>query len=152
MRVAGGARHRRKAEVVFGIELLPQPTGQPGVVRPMPRRPMPPMGGASDVFVTRLHVRYDGAHFPEDLVFQETANRENFQGRYVLRHAWTGGDTCPAATEYRRTLGPRFEKEAQTLASLTGWSIEDIRKKIGTPAGVTPQPGPAEAWWQRIWK
>jgi hypothetical protein len=130
----------------------PMPTGPGGgVVRP-PRRPMPPMGGANEVFVTRLHVRYDGAHFPEDLVFQETANKGNFQGRYVLRHAWTGADTCPAATEYRRTLGPRFEKEAQTLASLTGWSIEEIRKKIGAPAGVTPEPGPAEAWWQRIWK
>ena len=56
--------------------------------RPMPR------GGASNVFVTRLHVRYDGAHFPEDLVFQETGDRANFQGRYVLRHAWTGNETC----------------------------------------------------------
>jgi hypothetical protein len=46
----------------------------------------PRRGGAEDVFVTRLHVRYDGEHFPEDLVFQETSDRENFQGRYVLRH------------------------------------------------------------------
>jgi hypothetical protein len=36
------------------------------------------------VFLTRLHVRYDNAHFPEDLVFQETGDRVNFQGRYVL--------------------------------------------------------------------
>jgi hypothetical protein len=34
-----------------------------------------------NVFLTRLHVRYDNAHFPEDLVFQETADRANFQGR-----------------------------------------------------------------------
>jgi len=122
---------------------------------PMPggmRRPIQPGGGASDVFVTRLHVRYDGAHFPEDLVFQETGNRENFQGRYVLRHAWTGGDQCPAAQQYRQTLGPRFEKEAQTLASLTGWGIEDIRKKMGSQGGITPTPGPADPWWNRIWK
>ena len=39
-----------------------------------------------NAFVTRLHVRYDRAHFPEDLMLQETADRENFQGRYVLRH------------------------------------------------------------------
>ena len=33
------------------------------------RRPiMPTMGGARDVFVTRMHVRYDAQHFPEDLV------------------------------------------------------------------------------------
>ena len=36
---------------------------------------------AHRVFLTRLHVRYDNAHFPEDLVFQETADRSNFQGR-----------------------------------------------------------------------
>src|SRR5262249_51619218 len=36
-------------------------------------------GGPRDVFITRLHVRYDAAHFPEDLVFQETADRSNFQ-------------------------------------------------------------------------
>src|SRR5256886_9645889 len=46
--------------------------------------------GARDVFLTRLHVRYDAEHFPEDLVFQETADRTNFQGRYVLRYAWKG--------------------------------------------------------------
>jgi len=135
----------------------PQPTGTgsgPAVRYPRPPRPIPGPGGASDVFVTRLHVRYDGAHFPEDLVFQETANRENFQGRYVLRHAWKGEDTCQAAEDYRRTLGPRYEKEAQTLASLTGWSITDIRRKMTQQGSIAPEPGPgpAEAWWQRIWK
>ena len=50
---------------------------------------------AQNVFVTRLHVRYDRDHFPEDLVFQETGDRTNFQGRYVLRHPWTG-DARPA--------------------------------------------------------
>src|SRR5205823_1025414 len=36
-------------------------------------------GGAANAFLTRLHVRYDRAHFPEDLVFQETGDRQNFQ-------------------------------------------------------------------------
>src|SRR3954469_3703794 len=30
-------------------------------------------GGAANAFLPRLHVRYDAAHFPEDLVFQQTA-------------------------------------------------------------------------------
>ena len=69
------------------------------------RRPRPDvMPGAQNVFVTRLHVRYDDAHFPEDLVFQETADRENFQGRYVLRHPWKGNDRCEEAEAYRREL------------------------------------------------
>ena len=107
-------------------------------------------GGPQSTFVTRLHVRYDNAHFPEDLVFQETADRENFQARYVLRHSWTGGATCDAARQYRQELGARQEREAQALASLTGWNITDIRSKSGMTAVVTPANTPT--WWQRLWK
>ena len=103
---------------------------------------------APNVFVTRLHVRYDGAHFPEDLVFQQTGDRQNFQGRYVLRHAWTGGDTCSAATEYRRGVAERHEREAEQLASLTGWNLAEIRKKMGPDAAAGPEP----VWWQKLWK
>ena len=64
-------------------------------------------GGAADVFVTRLHLRYDAAHFPEDLVFQETADRTNFQGRYVLRHPWTGtGDLRGGASVSQHSASP----------------------------------------------
>ena len=54
-------------------------------------RPSKGMAPAQNVFLTRLHVRYDAAHFPEDLIFQETSDRANFQARYILRHPWTGG-------------------------------------------------------------
>lgn len=104
------------------------------------------MGVAPEVYVTRLHLRYDREHFPEDLVFQETGNRENFQGRYVLRHAFKGSARCPAGEQYRAGLPARFEREAQTLASLTGWDIADIRKKLEIP----PTP-PEEPWWRRLW-
>ena len=106
-------------------------------------------GAPPDVFITRLHVRYDAEHFPEDLVFQETADRTNFQGRYVLRHAWTGGVTCASADEYRRMLGLRHEREAQTLASLTGWDIQDIRRKMGAD-DTYPLPD-ERPWWRRLW-
>jgi hypothetical protein len=109
------------------------------------------VGGAQDAFVTRLHVRYDNTHFPEDLVFQETADRENFQARYVLRHPWTGNATCDAARQYRQELGGRQEREAQTLASLTGWNIAEIRNKSGISATAAPT-APAPTWWQRLWK
>jgi len=100
-----------------------------------------------DVFLTRLHVRYDNAHFPEDLVFQETADRTNFQGRYVIHHAWTGNASCPAAVAYRSSLSDRRNQEAQSLASLTGWPVTDIRRKMGLTEDV-----PNGAWWDRIWK
>jgi hypothetical protein len=108
-------------------------------------------GGAAppNVFVTRLHVRYDKAHFPEDLVFQETADKTNFQGRYVLRHAFKGADTCQAAAAYYRSVNDRREQEAQRLASLTGWDVAQIRRKNGVGEGPGPQP---VSWWERIWK
>jgi hypothetical protein len=105
-------------------------------------------GGARDVFLTRLHVRYDAAHFPEDLVFQETADRTNFQGRYVLRHPWTGADTCEAAARYRAEVARRQEDEVRTLATLTGWPIAEIRAKAPISG---ERPSPARNWWQRLW-
>ena len=117
----------------------------------------------TNVFITRLHVRYTRDKFPEDLMFQETSNRQFFQGRYIIRHPFTGGSTvptvitqpnkqaakpqpikpiiiyvkppialpqprppydpnCPAL--YKKSLPARFEKEAQTLAKLTGWKVQ----------------------------
>jgi hypothetical protein len=101
--------------------------------------------GAADVFLTRLHVRYDREHFPEDLVFQETGDRANFQARYILHHAWNGDSSCDAAREYRRSLHTRQEKEAENLASLTGWSLTDVRKKMNLAAYVEPK---EKKWWE----
>jgi hypothetical protein len=105
--------------------------------------------GAPQVFVTRLHVRYDDKNFPEDLVLQETGDQSSFQGRYVMRHPWTGEATCDGAIEYRESLRKRQEQEARTLASLTGWNVNEIRSNIdfadAGPQGEKP-------WWQKIWQ
>ncbi|MFQ5458852.1 MAG: DUF2330 domain-containing protein, partial [Myxococcota bacterium] len=84
-----------------------------------------------------------------DLVFQETADRANFQGRYVMRHAWTGDEQCEAATQYRKDLVKRHEGEAARLASLTGWDIADIRRKMKIEAPASDTDG--GSWWERIW-
>ncbi len=130
----------RKLGVFWFNEAGPAPVPQG---RPSPYRPRP-----QDVFLTRLHVRYDNAHFPEDLVFQETSDRANFQGRYVLRHPWDGTDSCDAAAEYRRALTDRRDREVQTLASLTGWDVNDIRRRANV--GPPPPDVPVK-WWQKIW-
>ena len=104
--------------------------------------------GAQDVFVTRLHVRYDQDYFPEDLVFQETGDRQNFQGRYVIRHPFRGELTCDA-TAYLNQVRERQEREAETLANLTGWDIDEIRAKIDYVDGSPAEPD--EPWWRRIW-
>lgn len=108
-------------------------------------------GGAQDVFLSRLHLRYDSEHFPEDLVFQETGDRQNFQGRYILRHPWKGSASCAAAKAYRRELPKRFDQQAQTLASLTGWDVNKIRGRMNLKAS-TSGPAKDEPWWKTIWK
>ncbi len=102
-------------------------------------------------FITRLHLRYDGVHFPEDLAFQETADRTNFQARFVLHHEWKGSEDCPAARQYREGLRTRRAQEAKNLAELTGWGLEAIRGKMAVNADWSA-PEDQLKWWQRIWK
>jgi hypothetical protein len=92
---------------------------------------------ARDVFVTRLHVRYDAEHFPQDLTFQETGDRSNFQARFVIRHADKGPARCDAAHQYREQVLPqRRDKAIATLANLTGWSPLAIRHRLGDRMGA----------------
>jgi hypothetical protein len=115
-----------------------------------PRGYVPPQG--TNVFLTRLHVRYDEAHFPEDLAFQETSDRENFQARYVLRHPWKGEATCDAARAYLKEVPKRQSQEAMTLARLTGWNLQDIRKKANLPVAQRIDPKKEEkSWWDDLW-
>ncbi len=97
-------------------------------------------GGGSDAFVTRLHVRYDAKTFPEDIVFMETRDRTNFQGRYVQRHPWHGQSSCEAAKNYSSGLPARFALEARNLEDLTGWTHKDIEARMaqtGQPLQVS---------------
>jgi hypothetical protein len=116
--------------------------------RPDDRRIMPQP--ARNVFVTRLHVRYDAEHFPEDLMFQETGDRQNYQGRYVIRHPWQGESSCDL-TQYHAGVRERQEREAQQLANLTGWDIGSIRDKIAFAGGQRPD-SEREPWWKRLWQ
>ena len=99
----------------------------------------------NNVFITRLHVRYDRQHFPEDLRFQETANQQFFQGRYIIRHPYQENISCNAGQEYQRQVRLRQEKEVETLAKLTGWNTNDIRQKVKF-FEVESIP-----WWRRLW-
>ncbi|WP_392533701.1 DUF2330 domain-containing protein [Nostoc sp. C117] len=110
-------------------------------VSPSFRRPSP----RSNVFISRLHVRYTRNKFPEDLIFQQTGNRESFQGRYVLQHTFQGELNCQAGREYKRSLPKRFEQEAQTLAKLTNWNIQDIRNKMKLSVGNL-----SFSWWENL--
>ncbi|MDX1977790.1 MAG: DUF2330 domain-containing protein [Pseudanabaenaceae cyanobacterium bins.68] len=102
----------------------------------------------SNVFITRLHIRYDRATFPEDLQFKETNNRQLFQGRYILRHPYRGKSTCAADVVYRKQVRDRQEREAETLAQLTGWNLQDLRRK----SNITENRANNQPFWRRFWR
>jgi len=106
------------ADVLDGSQVAAPPPGSPpgppGPPVPV-RRPMPRWRGGGFV-LTRLHMRYGKDGLGEDLVFRAAppiaGGREfltdgskletgavqsgvnNFQGRYAIRHAWTGPVAC----------------------------------------------------------
>ena len=116
---------------------------------PVPNLPLQP-----EAYITRLHVKYDAEHFPEDLFFQETGDTENFQGRYVLRHPWTREMKCEAANKYQKELKERQKTEAETLAKLTQWKIEDIYKEIGKELTTSQDSSEKTSgkWYRNIFK
>jgi hypothetical protein len=78
------------------------------------------------IHITRMHLRYDRENFPQDLLFQATPNRENFQARYVTHIPAKGSMDCDAAEEYLTKLALRRESELKSLNQLTGWSTEEF--------------------------
>jgi hypothetical protein len=136
------SREELRSLGVFWLdEAQPRPYG-------MLYRPGPPFnGGAMPVMLTRLHVRYSADTFPEDLMFQETADQQNYQARYVLQHPWKGSpDACSEATNYFKQVRERQSQEAQTLADLTGWDLGSIMKNVG----LTEVPSQT-LWWKGLW-
>ncbi len=132
-----------------GVFWLDNTNSSSGAIPPSFRRRAP---SQSNTFITRVHVRYTRTKFPEDLMFHETGNRDNFQGRYVLNHPYKGNLTCDAGKKYRQTLRPRFEKEASNLANLTGWSIRDINKKIDfSIADTKTTTNTNPKFWNNVW-
>jgi hypothetical protein len=102
------------------------------------------------VVLTRLHLRYDPEHFPEDLVFQTTADKANWQARYVIHHPYSGTDECPELARYRKGVWDRRRKEAQNYCSLTGARMEDVRAQMGVKSNWA-MPVETATWWERIW-
>ena len=103
--------------------------------------------GAQPAMVTRLHLRYTRDSLPEDLAFQETADRTPWQVRYVLRTPWTGEESaCPGAGPYFEQVRERQEREAATLASLTAGDLAAIRTRMNL-ARRDPPP----RWWESMW-
>ena len=130
-----------------------------------------------NVFITRLHIRYNRDNFPEDLFFQPTSNRQSFQGRYIINHPYTDeiGQTCPKVLqEIEKELQETENEELQGIKTkkqflnLVGRKYSEVllerqEKEVQNLARLTgwniknirnkanfnqPKNTP---WWQNLW-
>jgi hypothetical protein len=83
---------------------------------------------SGDLFITRLHVRYDRKHFPQDLQFQVTPNTERFQCRYVMQQPAMYDLYCQESLPYLKNLIKRRKTEIQTYTELTGIVANDATR------------------------
>jgi MYXO-CTERM domain-containing protein len=131
-------------------------------------------GGGGDLVLTRLHARYGKADAPNDLVFRaappivggreerdDAGNLEkrsrpdetnNFQGRYAIRHRWTGPIACDSPQRGRwggppdgsdPEIAQGEAKPAQNLAfaprgkvqlpNLVAQDVPEIGVRVGVP-------------------
>lgn len=107
--------------------------------------------GVGQVMLTRLHLRYDAAHFPEDLQLQETTDRANWQARYVIHHPYAGTDECPQLAAYHKSLWDRRRNEAQNYCDLTGADLGSVRRRMEV-AEDWSKPDESLNWWERMWR
>lgn len=87
-------------------------------------------GDGQQGFITRLHVRYDRTHFPEDLLFQETPDRDQYQARYVIHHHLEAKviAECRQLAAYHRDLPQRMAAEQANVVTLTGWNPATVHE------------------------
>jgi hypothetical protein len=110
-----------------------------------------PAVSPGDLVLTRLHLRYDGRHFPEDLQLQETADRTNWQARYVIHHPYRGMDECPELDTYHQEIRERRRKEAENFCELTGADLNATRSRMAVGDDWF-EPDEALHWWERLWR
>ena len=88
---------------------------------------------SDNVYFTRLHIRYNRRSFPQDLMFQVTPNKENYQARYIVTHPATGDFNCEAGKKYLKELKQRRADELEMLTYLTGKNYNDWDVVSETP-------------------
>jgi hypothetical protein len=86
----------------------------------------------SNVFFTRMHVRYDEAHFPADLQFQVTPNTEHYQARYVVINPAPvyDGFGCPEGQQYLMDLHNKRKLELDEYYALCGMTYTNAKQYL----------------------
>ena len=85
---------------------------------------------SNNVYFSRLHFRYNRKNFPQDLAFQVTPNKENFQARYIITHPAPGDLGCAAGKKYLQELKQRRKNELKELTALTGKDISNWQDEM----------------------
>jgi hypothetical protein len=96
---------------------------------------------STSVMLTRLHVRYTPQTFPEDLMLQETSDRQSFQARYYLHRGWIGPYACPDVRYYEGAVRQQDTEPRQLVSS-----NDDVRSRLESRAAARQE------WWQRLAK
>jgi Na+-transporting NADH:ubiquinone oxidoreductase subunit NqrB len=102
----------------------------------------------SNVYFTRLHVRYNRSSFPQDLMFQVTPNKDNYQARYIVTHPAQGDFSCDAGKQYLKELKQRRTDEMEMLTYLTGKQYSDWDLTTDEESVFVPQ----EASYEKVAK
>ncbi|HEY8357858.1 MAG TPA: DUF2330 domain-containing protein, partial [Ramlibacter sp.] len=94
-------------------------------------RELPP--GAQPVVLTRLHLRYTPESFPEDLMFTQTRDRQNWQARYVIQTPYNGSPAqCSAKVGEMECAGmcrPRVQEVLKVLGQTSERTAPVFRDK-----------------------
>ncbi|MEX1001414.1 MAG: DUF2330 domain-containing protein [Crocinitomicaceae bacterium] len=77
---------------------------------------------SSEVFFTRLHLRYSRETHPQDLQFHVTPNKEHFQARYILTNPASGDFSCDEGQKYCAQKVKQRLRELENLNELTSWN------------------------------
>ena len=84
----------------------------------LPASPAQPGSGAQPVVLTRLHLRYTANSFPEDLMFTQTRDRQNWQTRYVIQNPYQGTVAQCAAEMQQADCEARCTPRVDHIVSL----------------------------------
>lgn len=108
-------------------------------------------GYTGPLFFTRLHVTYNRKDYPQDLIFQETPNREQFQCRYILNHPAAYTVDCPAWNQYQQQKTEKRYQELRELAALTGWDVSIYNDYPYSFHGYrAPKPAPVKTGYHPV--
>jgi hypothetical protein len=83
------------------------------------------VGGGQPALLTRLHLRYTPNTFPEDLMFTQTQDHQNWQTRYVVQNPYGGSvsqcNAQVASMDCEAMCKARVEEMRQAGAQSPGW-------------------------------